>query len=61
LIVGESLFGVVNSGLIVVSRKEAPLALVGPDFAAAGFLGAVAFALLVLVLYRWMLRRSPAV
>src|SRR5262249_3004655 len=43
LIVGESLFGVINSGLIVAFKNEAPLALVGENFAAAQVLGPLAF------------------
>jgi putative OPT family oligopeptide transporter len=61
LIVGESLFGVVTAGLIVATRKEAPLALVPGDFAAANVIGAALFVALIVVLYRWMLRRSAQV
>ncbi len=58
LIVGESLFGVLNAGLIVAMRNEAPLALVPADFAAANVIGAVTFLALIVILYRWMLKRS---
>jgi putative OPT family oligopeptide transporter len=58
MIVGESLFGVLNSGLIVLTRREAPLALVAADFPAGGVLGAVSFVALVALLYRWMLGRG---
>ncbi len=58
LIVGESLFGVLNSGLIVASRNEAPLALVPESFAPAKVLGVVSFITLIVVLYRWMLTRD---
>ncbi|HEV8240432.1 MAG TPA: oligopeptide transporter, OPT family [Thermoanaerobaculia bacterium] len=58
LIVGESLFGVINSGLIVASGKEFPLALVSEDFAAAKFLGPLAFIALIALLYGWMLSRG---
>jgi len=57
-IVGESLFGVLNSGLIVATKNEAPLALVAADFAAANALGVVLFVGLIVVLYRWMLGRA---
>jgi putative OPT family oligopeptide transporter len=57
LIVGESLFGVLNAGLIVGLSKEAPLALVPATFAPAGAIGAVTFVALVVLLYRWMLRK----
>ncbi|MCC6245179.1 MAG: oligopeptide transporter, OPT family, partial [Gemmatimonadaceae bacterium] len=57
LIVGESLFGVLNAGLIVALASDAPIALVSEEFAAAKMLGALGFAGLVFGLYRWMLRR----
>jgi putative OPT family oligopeptide transporter len=60
LIVGESLFGVLTSGLIVATRNEAPLALAPADFAPATAIGVVAFAGLIVLLYRWMLRRESA-
>jgi putative OPT family oligopeptide transporter len=58
LIVGESLFGVLNSGLIVATNKEAPIALVPADFFAAPYVGALAFIALIVVLYRWMFVRG---
>jgi putative OPT family oligopeptide transporter len=58
LIVGESLFGVLNAGLIVASSNDAPIALVPEDFAPAKVLGVVVFSGLVVWLYRWMLRKS---
>lgn len=57
LIVGESLFGVLNAGLIVAFSNEAPLALVAASFAPAKVLGLLAFAALVVWLYGWMLRK----
>lgn len=60
LIVGESLFGVLNAGLIVAFSSDAPIALVPEDFAPAKLLGAVTFVVLVTLLYRWMLRRTAA-
>jgi putative OPT family oligopeptide transporter len=60
LIVGESIWGVINAGLIVGFAKEAPIALVSGDFAAAPWLGVLAFVGIVVWLYRWMLRRSAA-
>jgi putative OPT family oligopeptide transporter len=57
LIVGESLFGVLNSGLVVAFDNEAPLALVPDTFAPANALGLISFSVLVFLLYRWMLRR----
>lgn len=53
-IVGESLFGVLLAGIIVVSNTAAPLALAGDAFQnAATALGAVAFVVLLGGLYRW--------
>ena len=60
MIVGESLFGVILAGLIVAFSTEAPLALMPADFALANWIGLGAFALLIVVLYGWMLRRSRA-
>lgn len=54
MIVGESLFGVVLAGLIVGTSKDAPLGLVGADFAAAPWLGLASFAASIMLLYGWM-------
>jgi hypothetical protein len=61
LIVGESIWGVINAGLIVGFSKDAPIGLVGADFAPARWLGLLGFVLAVVWLYRWMLQRSRAV
>jgi len=58
MIVGESLFGVLTAGLIVGLKNDAPLALVPEDFVAAKPLGLIAFVVLVVALYRWMLGRT---
>jgi putative OPT family oligopeptide transporter len=60
LIVGESLWGVVNAGLIVGLSRDAPIGLVPEDFVAAPLLGVLGFAAMVVWLYGWMLRRSAA-
>jgi hypothetical protein len=60
LIVGESLWGVVNAGLIVALTKDAPIGLVGADFAPAPWLGLLAFVGCIVGLYGWMLRRMRA-
>ena len=60
MIVGESLFGVVNAGLIVATSKDAPIAVVAPEFALAKVIGTLAFIGLVVALYRWMISRSEA-
>ena len=61
LIVGESLWGVLNAGLIVFTEKEAPIGLVPADFALAPWLGVLAFIGAIVWLYRWMARRAMAV
>jgi putative OPT family oligopeptide transporter len=58
LIVGESIWGVINAGLIVGFAKDAPIALVAGDFALAPWLGVVGFVGAIVWLYGWMLRRS---
>jgi hypothetical protein len=60
MIVGESLFGVLNAGLIVALANDAPIALVAADFAPANAIGLVAFGALIAFLYAWMLRRTSA-
>ena len=55
LIVGESLFGVLNAGLIVASSNDAPIALLSAEPPFGPILGALAFTGLVIGLYRWML------
>jgi len=61
LIVGESLWGVVNAGLIVGLSNDAPIAVVPESFALAPWLGLLAFVGVIVWLYGWMLRRSAAV
>ena len=61
LIVGESLWGVLNAGLIVSLNSDAPIGLVPDDFAPARWLGLLGFVGAIVWLYRWMLRRSAAV
>jgi putative OPT family oligopeptide transporter len=58
MIVGESLFGVLNSGLIVSTNNEAPLALVPGNFAPANAIGIASFIGVIVWLYRWMLERQ---
>ncbi len=61
LIVGESLWGVANAGLIVGLSNDSPIALVPEDFALAPWLGLLGFLGAIVWLYGWMLRRSAAV
>ncbi|HKR11362.1 MAG TPA: oligopeptide transporter, OPT family [Pyrinomonadaceae bacterium] len=58
LIVGESLWGVLNAALIVSLANDAPLALVPEDFAPGPWLGVIAFVGLIILLYGWMFRRA---
>ena len=60
LIVGESMWGVINAGLIVAFSTDAPIALVAEDFALAPWLGLLGFVGAIIWLYGWMLRRSAA-
>ncbi len=60
LIVGESLWGVLNAGLIVGLASDAPIALVAGDFALAPWLGVLGFIGAIVWLYGWMLHRSAA-
>jgi len=60
LIVGESLWGVINAALIVGLSKEAPIALVPESFAPAPLLGLIGFVGVIVWVYGWMLRRSAA-
>lgn len=61
LIVGESLWGVLNAALIVGLSKDAPIGLVPEDFALGPWLGLLGFVGIIVLLYGWMLRRSAAV
>jgi putative OPT family oligopeptide transporter len=61
LIVGESIWGVINAGLIVAFSKDAPIGLVPEDFALAPWLGVIGFVGAIVWLYGWMLRRSAQV
>ena len=59
LIVGESLFGVINAGLIVSFNHDAPLSVVPGGFGPATAIGPLGFAALIVLLYGWLLRRAP--
>jgi len=59
MIVGEGLIGVVIAAVVAFSGKDAPLAIVGPDFAhPAVWIGGVAFVLGILGLYTYASRLS---
>ncbi len=58
MIVGESVFGVLNAAIIVGANRDAPLALVGSDFAFAMPIGVILFIGLTALLYGWLLKRA---
>jgi len=59
MIVGESLLGVGNALIITLTGNQAPLAVVGDDFAStAEWLASVAFLALCLFSYRWIMGKS---
>ena len=60
LIVGESLWGVINAGLIVGLSRDAPIGLVAEEFTPGPWLGLLGFIGVIVFLYSWMLRRSRA-
>ncbi|HEX6316707.1 MAG TPA: oligopeptide transporter, OPT family [Gemmatimonadaceae bacterium] len=60
LIVGESLWGVVNAGLIVATNNDAPIGLLPADFVPAPWLGVLGFIAVITLLYGWMLRQARA-
>lgn len=58
-IVGESLLGILNAGLIVASNNPAPIAVVGEEFAGlAPWVGLALFSGLLLASYLWVARQS---
>ena len=61
MIVGESLFGVINAGIIVAANRDAPLAVVPAGFEFATMLGALGLTGLTALLYGWLLRRARQV
>ncbi|HLI19358.1 MAG TPA: oligopeptide transporter, OPT family [Rhodanobacteraceae bacterium] len=61
LIVGESLLAVIFAFLIGVTGKQNLVVLVGNNFATPSIIiGGVVFAVLVIVLYRWIIRMGRA-
>jgi putative OPT family oligopeptide transporter len=61
LIVGESLLAVVFAGIVGLSGIQHPIALVGDSFGTASIIiGGVAFAVLVIAMYRWIIRMGRA-
>jgi hypothetical protein len=58
MIVGESLFGVINAGLIVGFNRDSPISVVGSGYAVADQVGLILFVLLVALLYLWLFRKN---
>ncbi len=59
LVVGESLLGIVNSGVVVATNNPAPFALVGANFAeTANIIAVVLFVVFTLYAYWWVSRQS---
>ena len=60
-IVGESLLGILNAGLIVATGNAAPIAVVGEEFVSASrWIGAALFTTLLVISYAWVSRQSRA-
>jgi putative OPT family oligopeptide transporter len=60
-IVGESLLGILNAGLIVGTGDPSPIGVVGEEFVAASrWIGAALFAALLAISYFWVSRQSRA-
>jgi putative OPT family oligopeptide transporter len=58
-IVGESLLGIMNAGLIVATNNAAPIAIAPEQFGAYGpYVGAAMFAVLLLISYLWVAGQS---
>ena len=60
MIVGESLFGVLNAALIVGFNRDAPLAVVSADFTLAEPVALIGFIGLIVALYGWLQRQARA-
>jgi putative OPT family oligopeptide transporter len=60
LIVGESIWGVINAGLIVALAKDAPIGLVPETFSPAPWLGVILFIAAIVWAYGWLLRKARA-
>jgi putative OPT family oligopeptide transporter len=61
LIVGESLLAVIFAGIVGLSGKQNPIAVVGDSFATPSIIiGGLVFAITVIVLYRWIIKMARA-
>jgi putative OPT family oligopeptide transporter len=61
MIVGESMFGVINAGIIVGANRDAPLAVVSSGFEYGGMFGLLGSIGLAALLYGWLLKRAQTV
>jgi putative OPT family oligopeptide transporter len=60
MIVGESLFGVLNAGLIVAANRDAPLSVVPANFAFSNWIALLGFGGLMILLYGWLFSRTKS-
>ena len=60
MIVGESLWGVINAGVIRLTDNPAPFQLAPVDFAWINWVATGLFILLIAVLYGWIMARARA-
>jgi len=57
-IVGESLLGILNAGLIVATNNAAPIAVAPEGFALGPWVGLALFTALLLISYLWVAAQS---
>ncbi len=60
MIVGESLWGVINAGVIWWTNKEKPFQIAPDDFAWINWVSTGLFILLIALLYGWIMTRAKA-
>ena len=58
MIVGESLWGVINAGVISATGNATPFQLAPVDFAWINGVATAVFVLLIVWLYSWIMRRA---
>ena len=60
MIVGESLWGVINAGVISATGNGTPFQLAAVDFAWINWVSTALFAALIVILYGWIMARAKA-
>jgi putative OPT family oligopeptide transporter len=60
MIVGESLWGVINATIIWATNKAAPLQLAPDNFVWVNWISTALFAALIVILYGWIMGRAKA-